>query len=790
MRKSFGLSTALIFALITLVMYFPSLSGKVPFPRDLVLQFPAWHDAERSEAWQQYADIGDLVTFFYPSRLFVTRATHAGTLPLWNPLFLSGAPFLASPQSALFYLPNSSYYVFSAPTAWTLSLMIRMLLAGIFMTLFVQSLGGSRHGSILSGIVFSLCGFMAAWQGQPMDDAAAWLPLVCYVVLRLQSSPSNRAIALAAVAFSMPVLAGHPETAAHVTLVGIAIALYTWICSQFERQFLVRFAIAGFLAIVLSSVQIVPTLEWLGQLPSPLDVRWPSLTAHDALAWVSRDIIRAPNSAGLWMPESAGYVGMMTLLVAPLGLFHRNRRYALFLAAVTVGAIGAAYGIQPIKWSIDHTPVLSGLKNGRMIFVAGFGLAALAGLGISAVEERIPIESKRRILALILVSLAFVLTFILIRQLQLATNFRVEFTRRPSFSRALLLVSFVPVVWRLCGGLRGRLFPLAASAIVAFDLMTLGYSYTGFAKPGEIFPSAPVFDFLRKQGNSGDFRMVTVGVPFASNASIPYGISSADGYEVRLAQSQLAFCRDYIDTSFSGLYFLPSHFLKFTDRRLDMLNVRYLAATTGSPEFADLKNSQRFTLAFDDGHVALFENMSVLPRAFAVPANGVEVLSGQDEQLERMRSSTFDPQQTVFVSTPGPALTQPVEFPQLPGQAFSSNVQLMENGINHLLLRTSTSSPAVLVISQTHYPGWQATVDGKPTDVFPADLALTGIALPAGAHEVRLSFRPRSIMIGAALTILAGVILIVLAITQSIKSGPAISDARQIRKITRSEPFN
>src|SRR5262249_7816522 len=139
---------------------------------------------------------------------------------------------------------------------------------------------------------------------------------------------------------------------------------------------------------------------------------------------------------------------------------------------------------------------------------------------------------------------------------------------------------------------------------------------------------------------------------------------------------------------------------------------------------------------------------------------------------------------TVFVSRPRPAPGQTGELLQLPGQAFSSNVQLIENGTNHLLLRTSTSSAAVLVISQTHYPGWQATVDGRPTNVFPADLALTGIDLPAGAHEVRLSFRPRSIMIGGALTILAGVILMVLAITHSIKSGPTISDARQIRKIT------
>jgi hypothetical protein len=53
------------------------------------------------------------------------------------------------------------------------------------------------------------------------------------------------------------------------------------------------------------------------------------LTLRDAFGWVSRDIARAPNSAALWMPESAAYVGIMTLLAAPLGLLigTRDMRY-------------------------------------------------------------------------------------------------------------------------------------------------------------------------------------------------------------------------------------------------------------------------------------------------------------------------------------------------------------------------------------------------------------------------------------------------------------------------------
>src|SRR5262249_27848828 len=145
--------------------------------------------------------------------------------------------------------------------------------------------------------------------------------------------------------------------------------------------------------------------------------------------------------AALWMPESAAYVGMLTLLAAPLGLLHRNRRHVLFLSALVLAAIGAAYGLEPMRWLVNHTPVLAGLKNGRMVLIAGFGLCSLAGLGISTLEEEMPFKPNRRALALAVVAAAFVLTFVLIRHLQLATTLRVEFMRRPSFSRALLIVS-------------------------------------------------------------------------------------------------------------------------------------------------------------------------------------------------------------------------------------------------------------------------------------------------------------------------------------------------------------
>ncbi len=757
-ERFFWLSAAAVFAILAGVNYLPVLLGKIPFPRDMVLQFPAWAGFARSEGWQPYADIGDLVTSFYPFRAIASRSIREGTLPLWNPYFQAGAPFQADSQSSLFYPLNFFYYVLPLPIAWTVCLVVRMFLAGVFTTLFVRSIGGTRAGAVFSGITFASCGFITAWQGQPLGDAAIWLPLIGYAVHRLHTDHSKVSVSLVAFSLAMPVLAGHPETAAHLTLAGASVALAWCVVSVPHRgryssaAFLLSFALAGILALGLASIQVIPTLEWLRQMDEALQLNWPGLPWRQALAWVSRDVIRGPNSAGVWIPEGAAYVGMIGLLAASLAPFHKARRFVALLTAMTVLSAGIAYGIEPLRWLVSHIPVIAGLKNSRMILIASFGMAALGGLGISALENETAFPSRRRLMALFFLGIAFVFTFLLVYRLQAVTQFKVEFTRRPSFSRALLVLSLVPIVWRLH----------------AFDLVTFSYGYMGFAKPDEIFPPAPAFDFLAKQNDPMRFRIAQIGLAYSANANIMYQSSSADGYEV-CATLPRVFALDFTENRWDGIQFIPERVLNSRDRRLDMLNLKYFILNPNAPEFKQFTLAERFRLVFNNGYVAIFENKSVLPRAFAVPASGVEVIQGRKDQLEGLRNRSFDPERSVILSAPL-RLAGTSGEPASP--LFKSQVELTNGQMNELAFHAQASEPAVLVLSQTYYPGWKATVDGQEVPVFPANLALTGIPLPAGVHNVRFVFQPLSFKVGAALTLVSVMIAVGLVAAGFISSAP------------------
>jgi len=745
---------AFLFAAMVLVNYGPVFLGKVPLPGNLVTQFPVWSEFKSREASQPVADIGDLIDYFYPFNAVSAQEIRNGRVPLWNPYLMSGLPFQAEPQTALFYPLHALYYVFSTPTAWSMALILRMFLAAMFMTLLVRSIGATKTGSIISGITFAFGGFVLAWQGAVMGDTVIWLPLVCYSVHRLRTDPSRRSLCLAVFAFAVPVLAGHPETAIHVILTGTAAAILVWVVAyggrrRFEMQFLMHFVLAGLLALGFSAVQLLPTIEWIGHSGRDLNAVWGSLDRHEALGFFSRDALRAPNSAGIWIPTAMSYVGMFTLLAAALAPLHRSTRHVIWFGALVIIGIAGTFGFEPVRWLLAHIPIIKGLKNDRLILLADFGLAALAGLGISALQERRATGSTvRRALPWVLTGVAFTTVMFFVHQLQLATTFKVEFVRRPSFSRSLLICALIVIVWKLIRMERARLFPIVACALVIFDLGTFAYGYSGFTWRDEMYPPAPVFDFLKRQAESDIFRIAPVGSTFPLNAPVAYRVQAVTGFEAGLPAAFQRFIIDFTEPYPDRVHLLAEKIVSIPDRRFDMLNLKYVVVTIPQREHEIFsQHPDRFLPVFKKDKTVVFENKTVLPRAFLVGAGGVQIVRGEAEQMDAVKAGTFDPLKSVVVdSIP----------PQLAGASseadFAGNVEIVDSNINGYRFRIHASTPAVLVVSQNFYRGWTATVNGTVAPVFPADHALTGIAVPAGASEVSFEFQPASFKLGALLS--------------------------------------
>ena len=95
-ERTFWLVCLLAAVVVSVVAYAPVFTGKIPFPASLVFDFPPYAPVMPNYISTVQTNTGDLVTSFYPYRTLAARAVREGTLPLWNPYMLSGAPFLAN----------------------------------------------------------------------------------------------------------------------------------------------------------------------------------------------------------------------------------------------------------------------------------------------------------------------------------------------------------------------------------------------------------------------------------------------------------------------------------------------------------------------------------------------------------------------------------------------------------------------------------------------------------------------------------------------------------------------
>lgn len=60
-----------------------------------------------------------------------------------------------------------------------------------------------------------------------------------------------------------------------------------------------------------------------------------------------------------------------------------------------------------------------------------------------------------------------------------------------------------------------------------------------------------------------------------------------------------------------------------------------------------------------------------------------------------------------------------------------------------------------MVLTDVHYPGWKATVDGQPADIARVDYLLRGVVVPAGHHRVEFAYEPLSWRIGWIVSLVA-----------------------------------
>ncbi len=93
-----------------------------------------------------------------------------------------------------------------------------------------------------------------------------------------------------------------------------------------------------------------------------------------------------------------------------------------------------------------------------------------------------------------------------------------------------------------------------------------------------------------------------------------------------------------------------------------------------------------------------------------------------------------------------------------------------------VVLTARLRSAGLVVLSDALYPGWQLTIDGKPSEIIRTNRAMRGAMVPSGVHQLVYKYAPRSVQYGTALSVLgiAGCVFLILGRERARFKGPSI----------------
>ena len=248
--------------------------------------------------------------------------------------------------------------------------------------------------------------------------------------------------------------------------------------------------------------------------------------------------------------------------------------------------------------------------------------------------------------------------------------------------------------------------------------------------------------------------------PLALSPSASLGVNSAEGgqpegndYVTRLQWQQPATPATVVVRAT-----LP-------EGELVVRGVSLIDERTGGFQALVLSDRGRFRLAHS-GDVKIYENLDVLPRAFIV--HRAIAVADDEVALALMSDVAFDPAAEIVLSE--------VEGMVLAGDVGPGHTQTRRDSPavvpdvtwyapERVAIEVDAEAPGYLVLTDTWYPGWEATVDGEPSPIHRADVLFRAVAVDAGRHRVVFTFRPASLRVGVVIS-LAGLVVLTIVVAR------------------------
>jgi hypothetical protein len=302
------------------------------------------------------------------------------------------------------------------------------------------------------------------------------------------------------------------------------------------------------------------------------------------------------------------------------------------------------------------------------------------------------------------------------------------------------LLAAAAVLGVLLATTRQRLSATAAGAlvtvIVGADLWSVVRKYWGFSEPAsKIYAADPTVEYLRTQSDSG--RVLTLAPsgdpsiayhdPFlVGTALMSYGVRQTLGYHGNeIGRYQRLYEGDGQTSPVES-----ANFWRLTNTRFLLTSLADLPLPGATRVAGPVRNAA-------GSMVYLYRLPGDNPPAWVAP---LAVKAPDENVLATILDPRFDVGRVALFDTAASVPTQAV--PQQLPAALDLPVRLTHREPGRVTLELARPAPAgaSLIVSENYYPGWTASVDGRPAPLGRADLTFIGVPLPTGSRVVDLRF--------------------------------------------------
>jgi hypothetical protein len=677
-------------------------------------------------------DEPDFINQVLPWYQFQATEWRHGHFPLWDPrhwggqsLIGQGQPGVAYPFNwILFLLPLQGGFIRQTFLNWYLVLIHYM--GALFCYWLCRDLKRSRAASIMAAAAFGLSGYFSALSWPQMLNGAVWAPLVFLFFLRAMRGESPRAnAALCGAALGVSFLSGHHQIPLYTSLAIGAAWIYHWFLAPMPRRRILWLALLfGVFLVLTGGLQLLPIYEY-----GKLSLRW--VNAPDPVGWedrvpyfVHRNYSLGPNSLlGIFISDTDApvnpFIGIVTVSLAFLAIAAAWRdRMVRFFGAIALGGLIYALGAYAVFHGVIYSvvPVIEKARvPAQAILFFHLGVAVLAAYGFDTYRAQQPdwLWTRRLEWALAGIGAALLIGILVL----ILTHPDKGFAQDPSARAAIvaLLLACLLYWWR-----RDRLSRRAAGVLLTLLLLfeiggVTGYLFRPRALPGY---------FLARMGDTADIAQFIKRQPPPVRVELDRDIIQfnwGDWFGIDAFAGYCGITRNVIDH-----YGVPAF-----DR---LFAIDYYIAPKPS-------NAGQVEIFRGSSGLNVYRNPDPSPRVWAVH-QAVQV-SGKDSVTRALISPDFDPSRQTFVDSPPPKLDT---------CGRPDHVRLVERQSNRLVIEADMACRGMVIASETFGPGWRATVDGHPAQIYEAYSVLRGVVVDSGRRRIEMHYLPKSVLTGAIMT--------------------------------------